>query len=179
MLTAAFDVSGFERVKTKMLSTMLEKIERAVVHAGNDAVEIAKQGAFKDHTGDLRREIVFRNPHWSGTWFMGILHAQKPYASFVNDGTSPHTIYPKAPYGAPGPLPKGQSRRASGKGPHEHIVGRGYALRWKDAGGTEHFARVVHHPGTQPIPFMNFAAEVARDRLFTELKAGWSSITFN
>lgn len=58
------------------------------------------------------------------------------YAPFVNDGTRPHIIRP---------------RRAS-------------VLRFQ-VGGQTVYARVVHHPGTKPNPFLDRAlADVARSR---------------
>jgi len=179
MLTATLDSSGLERSKTRLLGQMLEHIEKAVQRAGDEAVAKAKQGAWKDRTGQLRSEIVFRDARWSGRYFIGVLHAKMPYASYVNDGTQPHDIWPKATYRMKGPVREGQTRRATGKGPHEHIVGRGLALRWKDAGGEQHFARMVKHPGTQPIPFMDQAADRARVVLYAELKSGFVGLTLN
>lgn len=50
------------------------------------------------------------------------------YAPYVNDGTRPHTIRPK----------------------------RAQALRFT-VGGKVVFAKVVHHPGTKPRPFLDRA----------------------
>lgn len=51
-----------------------------------------------------------------------------PHARFVIEGTKPHEIRPR------------QAR----------------ALYWVDSGGS-HFARLVHHPGTRPNPFVRRA----------------------
>lgn len=54
-----------------------------------------------------------------------------PYARYVVDGTVPHLIEPRA----------------------------AKALHWVDRSG-DHFARLVHHPGTRPNPFARRAMEM-------------------
>jgi hypothetical protein len=66
----------------------------------------------------------------------GILYASEN-AVRLNDGTAPHTIYPKA--------------------------GRGF-LRFEGKEGIA-FARVVHHPGTAADPFLDNAADKAEESL--------------
>lgn len=44
------------------------------------------------------------------------------------------------------------------------------SLRWWGWDGELHFARVVHHPGTQPNPFPQEAAAEIRDMALWELK---------
>jgi hypothetical protein len=109
---------------------------------------------WRDRTGQtkdaLQGYVDVRNANGAEGW----LECKVPWASYLADGTEPHDIHPKAPFGTPtSRLRKGQTVRASGPGPHEHIVGRGTFLRWKDEANDEHFARVVHHPGTQPDDF--------------------------
>lgn len=105
---------------------------------------------------ELRGEL--RQADSRGAW--GYLINSTPYARFVEYGTKPHHIWPKASFNLTGPLRQGQSRRASGRGPHEHVVGRGIALRFK-VGGKVVFARMVKHPGNRPMPFMQPAAVLA------------------
>lgn len=62
------------------------------------------------------------------------------YAEFVNDGTRPHVIRPK----------RAHTLRRSSRG----VVKP--ALRFV-VGGRVVFARVVHHPGTRPNPFLDRA----------------------
>lgn len=59
--------------------------------------------------------------------------ASMPYAAFVHDGTVPHVIKAK-------------------KAP---------MLHWIDAGGEHRFAKLVHHPGTKPQPFLKEALILA------------------
>ncbi len=57
-----------------------------------------------------------------------VIHASAPEAAFVLGGTAPHIIRPSA----------------------------ALALHWHDTGG-EHFARIVHHPGTKPNDYVSRA----------------------
>lgn len=139
---------------------------KAGAEAGRDASKSST--LFKDHSGRLRSEIVARlleRDSRSVTWE---ILSGAPYSRYVEEGTQPHDIRPKAAHGLKGPLRQGQTRRATGKGPHEHIVGRGRALRWVDGGGT-HFAAVVHHPGTSPRPFAGQGYTAAERRIYAEL----------
>ena len=81
-------------------------------------------GQFQDHSGNLRRGIVGFLVQKTDTGAQGQIASVMPYSSLVEDGTPPHDI------------------RA-----------RGTALRWEGANGVR-FAKVVHHPGSRPYPFM-------------------------
>lgn len=105
---------------------------------------------------ELRGEL--REANALGAW--GYLINYTPYGAYVEYGTKAHKIYPKAAHGLIGPTHSGQTRRATGKGPHEHIVGRGIALRFR-IGNRIVFARYVDHPGTHALPFMQPAADYA------------------
>lgn len=147
-------------------------IERAVRRACDDGVRKAKQGRFKDRTGQLRATINTSAIGWKGSTFWMQIHAPMEYAHFVDVGTEEHDIFPKVSgySGMTGPLRKGQSYRSTTSG--EHVVGRGIALRWKDESGNEFFRRMVHHPGTKPYHFFADAIVVTRMRLATELMNG-------
>ena len=78
----------------------------------------------------------------------GLLESIAEHSSFLEEGTRPHEIRPKEGEGFRGPLAQGQSRRKKGDiGTHR------VALRW-ESDGEIHFAKVVHHPGTQASPYM-------------------------
>ena len=163
-INSSFDLAHF---KTRVVGT------RRVMGAGTArAVRIAlREGADEARrkhphttrtgrltsTAELRGEL--RHADDSGAW--GYLLNTTPYARHVEFGTKAHDIWPKAGHGLIGPVRAGQSRRATGAGPHEHIVGRGIALRFR-VGGRIVFARMVRHPGTPALPFMYPAAEYAR-----------------
>ena len=59
----------------------------------------------------------------------GEIRAGMEYASYVEEGTRPHMIYPK----------------------------RATVLSWIGYDGTRVFARWVNHPGSKPYPFMHHA----------------------
>lgn len=119
---------------------------------------------------ELRPEM--RRADSGGAW--GYITNYTPYGAYVEYGTKAHDIWPKAGHGMIGPVRAGQSRRATGKGPHEHIVGRGIALRFR-AGGQIVFARMVHHPGTQAMPFMAPAGIFAGSVFVRETEA-WTFV---
>ena len=117
------------------------------------AQEAREKHVFKNRTGDLERSIVGRltatrtsvgassgsnnripsdlddiGRDVDGAQF-GVIQATMPYASFVENGTRPHMIFPK----------------------------RATVLSWIGYDGGRVFARFVRHPGTRPFPFMAFA----------------------
>lgn len=94
---------------------------------GTIGVQAAQQAA-PSRTGTLRSSI-----HADVQADRIALRADAPWAAYVNDGTRPHTIYP---------------RNAT-------------VLRFT-LGGQVVFARVVQHPGTRPYAFME-AGRAAMD----------------
>ncbi len=137
------DVRGREQV--------IEAARRSRAGAGRKQVAVGI-------SPDLAQAQGCRQADDAGSW--GYLINYTPYGAYVEYGTKPHKIFPKAAHGMIGPTREGQTRRATGKGPHEHIVGRGLALRFM-VGGRIVFARYVNHPGTQALPFLRPAAEYA------------------
>ena len=69
--------------------------------------------------------------------YKGKIAAGAKYARFVNDGTPPHEIQAKG----------------------------GGTLRFVTADGRTVFRKSVHHPGTQPRPFMGEAADLGEQTL--------------
>jgi hypothetical protein len=170
-----FDLAGLDQLQRRLESD-LERLTRDAVHAAAKVTTAkAKRGNFKDHTRQLRSTIKSTILGQRGAWYMAEVLAPKPYASFVENGTEAHDIWPKAAHGLKGPLRNGQTRRATGKGPHEHIVGRGIALRFK-IGGREVFARYIHHPGSRAIPFMEPAREYGQAYIETFVRRGFEGI---
>ncbi len=162
-LTYHFDTTIFRAKAVGTRHLMALGTRRAVQLAGNaGAVHARSEHPHKVRTGrltspaELRFEL--RQADDAGSW--GYLINYTPYGAYVEYGTKPHKIFPKAAHGMIGPTREGQTRRATGKGPHEHIVGRGLALRFM-VGGRIVFARYVNHPGTQALPFLRPAAEYA------------------
>lgn len=130
-------------------------LEAGAVHARSEHPHKKRTGRLTS-SKELRGEL--RHADDLGAW--GYLINYTPYGAYVEYGTKAHRIWPKAAHKLIGPVRDGQTRRATGKGPHEHIVGRGIALRFR-VGGQIVFAKMVRHPGTPPLPFMQPAAEYA------------------
>lgn len=168
MFACDIDLSGFRTLVGRTLDVLEQKLDQAVEHAAVEGAEAARHStAFKDRSTVLRSSITahfLRSRGRSVTWE---ILSPAPYSRFVEEGTRPHDIRPKAAYNLNGPLRSGQTRRASGKGPHEHIVGRGQALRFL-VGGQWVFASVVHHPGTAPHPFLGIGYLQAERTLWRE-----------
>lgn len=175
-ITVDVDLTEFHAFRKKFTDDVESLTRASVVAAGIGAVHKAKLGAFKDRSGQLRANISSRYVGQRGSWFTVDVVSSMPYASYVNDGTRAHDIWPKAVHNLKGPVREGQTRRATGTGPHEYIVGRGLALRWKDGAGGQHFARMVHHPGTKPIPFMDQAREFGQLTFDTYFSRGFAGI---
>ena len=175
-LTAEFDLGQFPRVRTRVVNASERVVQQAVEKTTRDALRKAKEGRFKDRTGDLRKEIYPVTEGWNGGTYWGLVISPTKYARFVEYPTKPHEIWPKAAHGSTHPLHDGQTRRATGKGPHEYIVGRGYALRWVNGTG-EHFARMVNHPGTEGQKYMYAASIVASTTLRMAIRDGFATLT--
>jgi hypothetical protein len=169
MLHAEIDLSDFHAAVDATKRALEIGRRKAVASAAVEAAQYARSiGPFKDRTGQLRSGIVARFLNSDGNSVLWELLSPMPYSQFVERGTRPHDIWPKAAHGLKGPLRNGQTRRATGRGPHEHIVGRGIALRWV-SGGVTHFAAMVHHPGSRPYPFIGpayFKAQAVLEREF-------------
>jgi hypothetical protein len=155
-LTCDVDISGLLERMTRTRHAVRQIQVESVQAAGNIAVARARQStAFKDRTGNLRRLINSSNIRWDGTeafiWFT----SPASYSVYVEEGTKAHEIWPKEGHGFIGPLRSSQGRREiTDIGTHR------VALRWF-VGSKIVFARMVHHPGTEPHHYMTPAAEYA------------------
>lgn len=171
-LRCSVDTDGLKALIVGTKHTLAVGIRRAVqvgldagaVRARSDHPHTRRSGRLTSPT-ELRGEL--RQSNETGAW--GYLINYTPYGAYVEYGTKAHRIYPKAAHGMNGPLRQGQTRRATGKGPHEHIVGRGIALRFR-VGGKTVFAKYVDHPGSKPYPFMVPAADYAGSVIVHEIE---------
>jgi hypothetical protein len=176
MFDIKFDTTELRRKIAASKVAIEHDMMRAVNSASQTFVDKAKQGEFKDVTGNLRNSISYVMVGWQNGGYFNKVLAGASYALFVEEPTKPHWIYPKAGYNAKtGSLMPGQTRRGRGPGPHEHVVGRGQALRWVDGSG-EHFASRVYHPGTAGFHFMLHAGDWARIKLIQELHGKFVSL---
>lgn len=156
-----FDLRGFRALAVGTRHIIAQGTARAVRIALTESADYARSHhPHKRRTGLLTsKQMLYsemRQADERGAW--GYLINRAPYARPIEYGAKAHPIFPKAGFNLKGPVREGQTRRASGKGPHEHIVGRGIALRFR-VGGRIVFARMVRHPGNRPFPFMHPAAQ--------------------
>lgn len=170
MFTCTVDLSEFRKLAKLSVETVHFGVRDAARNAAEEGAEHAKAvGSFKDQTGNLRRSIKADPVSSNVVGAKWMISADMPYAAYVEYGTKAHEIWPKAQHGLKGPVRNNQRRRATGKGPHEHIVGRGTALRWVN-GGVTHFAAHVHHPGSKPFAYMGPAYLKAEAVLYRDLE---------
>lgn len=115
--------------------TMRDASRRELEEASRQVVNRAKVLAPVD-TGRLRASIRVESRRTLTFRSIYTVGSDVEYAAMVNDGTRPHTIRPR----------------------------NAQALRFR-VGGRVVYARVVHHPGTRPRPFLDRALrEVAASR---------------
>ena len=96
-----------------------------------------KRRAPRGKTGELRESIKTIPLSLTATEIAYAVGPDVPYLPYVVRGTRPHTIYPRV----------------------------AQALRWIDEhSGEVRFAKVVHHPGTRPNPFIEQTADYIRSR---------------
>lgn len=171
MFTCSIDLSAYRKAARLTIEAIHTGVRDAVINAAEEGAEHAKiVGKFKDQTGNLRRSIKADPVSSNIVGAKWMIHSNMPYAAYVEYGTKTHEIWPKASHGLKGPTRNGQTRRATGKGPHEHIVGRGRALRWVN-GGKTFFAAHVSHTGSKSFPFMGPAYLKAEAVIYRELES--------
>ena len=113
-----------------LVAAIEQSIERTLEDVGDSLVEKAVRLVPVD-TGNLMKSINSTAPEEEDDKYSILFRAQAPYAANVEFGTAPHVIEPKD----------------------------AKALRFK-RGDQVVFARKVHHPGTQPQPYMRPAIDI-------------------
>jgi hypothetical protein len=169
MLHVSVDLSEFERLRQQTITRIRQAVVECVADGAKAGESHAKGGRWQDRTGRLRREIEARPYSFNINGAEWDITSPTPYAPFVEYGTKPHWIRPK--FSGIGPMQAGQSRRSK-----TDIGTHRVALRWIGPDGQAHFARAVFHPGTQPIPFMAPAGEVAGDEMVASFERRWANI---
>jgi hypothetical protein len=179
--TATVDLSVFQRLREQTRQAAVGLCQKAAhvgALAGRDrARELAPIGTYYTASGArpggrLKKEITVhfdRALPFGSQWE---IVADTPYARYVEEGTSAHVIVPMKGFGERGQLLPGQSRRKSS----DYGVGRGQWLRWYGPSGGVHWAREVHHPGTQAQPFMGPGGIVARETMIFFIESGFVGI---
>ena len=173
-LTATVDLTEFDRCVGRTKRELAHQMTDGVTGAASKAVAHVKSRApFRDRTGALRRGVHVERSH-SGprsaeAWFVSPQH----YARYVEEGTRAHDIWPKAAHGTrKAHLRSGQSARdASDIGTHR------IALRWY-VGSRPVFARMVHHRGSKPYPFMQPASVFAHQWLIEHFDRGFYRLQY-
>ncbi len=123
---------------------------------------------YTDRTGELTRTAYGRLLVETNGGASGEMVWPAKYASFVEEGTGPHDIWPKEGHGFVGPLMSGQSRRKlSDVGTHR------VALRWYGPSGKPIFARMVHHPGNRAFGFAGDAFLACERVVIREVEASY------
>jgi hypothetical protein len=163
-----FDLGDIETAWAAACRELARGCVQAVIHGVADGATAAlSTGRWRDRTGETRSKTRGIVETITTNGAAGELHSLVKWASYLEDGTRPHEIRPKAGSGEMGPLLPGQSRRAK-----TDIGTHRVALRWFDDGGAIHFARVVHHPGTQPTGYMNEGFTTCARVMIDEVEAG-------
>lgn len=151
-------MSGFDEFEADVRTMAAEaddELEKTCRHAVSAAVKAAKATAlstkkYQDRTGDLTKSIHGHITASGKTWATGVFEATSEHAVFVDEGTKPHVIRPKA--------------------------GKYLAFPGK-SGGTV-FAREVNHPGTKPDGFFERGVDAAVKVLDAEVEAGLGRIQY-
>lgn len=152
----------------RLLSAGVVNGVRVAVESG--AAYAKANHVWKSRTGELEGSTVGRMDVVTQNGAAGTIEATAKHASYMERGTPPHVIRPKEGEGFVGPLPKGQSRRKK-----DDIGTHRAALRWVQDGQTR-FAAVVHHPGTEAMPFIDPAGDAAALVLTDEIDTTLSAV---
>ena len=164
MITCTLDLTGFRNAVRRTVDEAEVGALKAARKAAQEGAAHAKaMGRFKDRTGNLRNHIHAKFESGNSSSARWSIVAPEKYAKFVEWGTKPHIIRPKAQNGFIGPTLRGQTRRSRG--------GAG-AVRHSlvfTVDGKKIFARLVHHPGAPAHPFMAYALRKAETVLWREL----------
>lgn len=166
----SFDVTvdgldDLERDWGDALRALSDGVRRGVASGVEEGAAVARTGhRWTTRTGETERGITGRVETSTGGGAEGVIESRAAHSSYLEEGTQAHEIRPKEESTFEGPLRKGQSRRAKNDiGTHRS------ALRWTGSDGV-HFARVVHHPGTAPSPFMEPAGAKAEAVITREVE---------
>jgi hypothetical protein len=167
MFTCEIDTRGLEVNWRDALEELNNGMRIAVANASTEGAEEARAThVYKDQTGNLTKSTTGRLLDHGRGYANGEIVAKAKYASYVENGTAPHDIWPKAGEATKGPMRQGQSRRTKGD-----IGTDRSALRWQGSDGSTHFARMVHHPGSKEHPFMGQAYNKAARVLVRDVES--------
>lgn len=175
LFTITVDTGALEDEATALGERCERMLSAACVNGVRTAVEAGASYARANHawrsrSGELEGSIAGRVETTTANGAAGVIEALAKHASYLEKGTPPHLIRPKEGHGFEGPLQKGQSRRKK-----DDIGTHRVALRWVQDGKTR-FAAVVHHPGTEAMPFIGPAGDAAALVLTDEVDQAVSAV---
>ncbi len=131
--TCEIDTGDLEAAWAESCRVLSDGLRRGVAMGCDEGAAQARAShPYKDRTGALTSSTKGRVTVSTPGAAEGVIEATARYASFVEEGTRPHEIRPR----------------------------KAKALHWTDAEG-EHFAQLVHHPGTPSLPFIGPAVQKA------------------
>lgn len=155
MLNATLDTSELEKEVESFELRIRFGLLGAVANACQEGAEVAKrEHRYKDKSRALTGSIEAEPPRaiGSGGKVEGAIVAKAKHASYVEEGTRPHEIRPRAGRSFVGPLHPSQKRSRAKEGkPYLVFQVNGRWVR----------AAVIHHPGTRAYAFMGDAARKA------------------
>jgi hypothetical protein len=144
--------------KTLLLEKTLTVQSQIALQRAGDAVRtsLTSDKYFQNHTNKTAGSFSLVR---SGEMGMAVRSRAK-VAFFLDQGTKPHIIRPKAAKGFVGPLPQGQSRG--------HRANARQVLAFQ-IGGRTIFRRQVNHPGTKAKHFVEAEEQRLRFELLPQL----------
>ena len=122
----------FEHAWHQATDRLVLGIQRGVeMGCKEGAQEALRSRKWKNRTGAAEQATRGHLEQKFNSGATGVIECRVPYASYLDEGTKPHEIWPKT----------------------------AICLRWYDEGGDAHFAKHVNHPGTKGDGFMGKAYE--------------------
>lgn len=145
IITITTNLPEVQRAFTRFQDEMGEGCQTAVAKGVSEGREwMLARRRWKDRTGDTARATTGQVTVTRREGAEGRMDCAVEHASYLDQGTVPHIIRPKAIRGSPkASRHPGQSVRA-----RNDIGTTRVSLRWYDAGGSPVFRKEVHHPGT-------------------------------
>ena len=136
-LRVDIDYKRLAQAAERSQETTVQEIRRGLLESCRLVQSEARaKHRFRSRNGNLEKAVVYDVDAERAEGVISIDDVLAPYGVFVHEGTRPHEIHPK----------------------HKK------ALRWP-YGQEFHFAKVVHHPGTQPDQFLYEAADRSREEI--------------
>lgn len=136
-------IDELERAFDATAHEMSDAVRRAVAEGVQAGADEARRNHFyQDRTGALTKSIKGYVEISTPGGAVGVIEANTKYDKIIERGSRAHEI----------------------------VVRKAGALHWT-AGGSDHFAKKVQHPGTRPYPFMKQAGIFAEKHMERALES--------